>query len=303
MRHLTSLSSIAVAVILLLAGSAFALEAEHSFTGGAITGLGTDGDILGNTIDGLVIGDTFEVAIALDNTAGDDISTVFTHLAYDNTVINIVNGFVSLVDFPGEGGFTGNNLIPLGPPEDAVGQPAGTAISIAFGVSNPATGNGVYSAPNSGVVAIAIFQVVGNGATDIDHIDTGNTIFNGFFQSPTFSAPLLIVVSDMDGDLIPDALDNCSEIPNGPNEGGLNQQDGDMDGYGNACDADFNNSGATDGGDFGVFIGAWNTFNSSVDLTGDGVVDGADFILFISSFSTLPGPSGLACAGITIPCP
>lgn len=108
-------------------------------------------------------------------------------------------------------------------------------------------------------------------------------------------------VSDTDSDLVPDAFDNCLTTANGPGEGGLNQLDGNLDGYGNACDADYTNDGVVDGADFGPFISAFNTLDNTIDLTGDGIVDGADFGPFISLFNTLVGPSGLACAG-TIPC-
>ncbi len=119
------------------------------------------------------------------------------------------------------------------------------------------------------------------------HSSVGNAIASG--------------VSDADGDLVPDAIDNCVETPNGPNEGALNQLDGDQDGYGNACDADFNNSGATDGLDLGLLIAAFNTANVVIDLTGDGIVNGADYRPWVALSASLPGPSGLACAG-TIPC-
>ncbi len=105
---------------------------------------------------------------------------------------------------------------------------------------------------------------------------------------------------DTDGDLVPDRFDNCRLTDNGPNELG-GQMDGDLDGYGNRCDADYNNDGAPNGGDFSRFVNAFNTFDAVVDLSGDGVVNGDDFGRFISSFSTLVGPSGLPCAG-TIPC-
>lgn len=107
-------------------------------------------------------------------------------------------------------------------------------------------------------------------------------------------------VVDTDGDLVPDQFDNCSEDDNGPNNTS-NQIDANLDGYGNICDADYNNDGTINGGDFGAFVGAFNTLNATVDLNGDGVVNGGDFAGFVGMFNTPVGPSGLACAG-TIPC-
>jgi hypothetical protein len=51
-----------------------------------------------------------------------------------------------------------------------------------------------------------------------------------------------------DGDGVLDEADNCLLVPNGPDlqTGFCNTQlDGDMDGYGNPCDTDVNNDGAT----------------------------------------------------------
>ncbi len=118
----------------------------------------------------------------------------------------------------------------------------------------------------------------------------------GFAGIATSGSP-----DDTDDDLVPDVFDNCLETPNGPNERGLNQLDGDQDGYGNACDADYNNNGGVDGFDVIIFRSGLGTLDTAIDLNGDGVVDNMDFGRFIALFNTLPGPSGLACAG-TIPC-
>jgi len=117
-------------------------------------------------------------------------------------------------------------------------------------------------------------------------------------------------VVDLDSDLVPDAFDNCvnggNPSPagiskaNGPGDAS-NQTDTDVDGYGNICDPDWDNSGGVDGIDFGLFVGAFNTADANIDVTGDGNVDGIDFGVFVAYFNDVPGPSGLACAG-TIPC-
>jgi hypothetical protein len=107
-------------------------------------------------------------------------------------------------------------------------------------------------------------------------------------------------VTDSDSDLVPDQFDNCSSLKNGPGETS-NQVDTDLDGYGNRCDPDFNNSGAVSGADFTPFVANFNTGEALYDLNGDGVVSGADFTIFIAFFNQPPGPSGLACAG-TVPC-
>ena len=109
-----------------------------------------------------------------------------------------------------------------------------------------------------------------------------------------------------DADGIVDPLDNCVIVPNGPFLGACSaQEDGDMDGYGVACDTDFNNNGATDAADLGTMLTAVITVSPAVvtDLNCNGAADTTDLgkMIFDTIISRVPGPSGLACAG-TIPC-
>ena len=125
-------------------------------------------------------------------------------------------------------------------------------------------------------------------------------------------------VVDTDGDLVPDAYDNCLDAENGPsNTDPLNldnQVDSNQDGYGNRCDPDYNNDGGTTTADFSnpadplaiTFLAAFTGANPSLDTdhNGDGATTTADFLVFLDFFqngNAPAGPSGLACAG-TIPC-
>lgn len=118
--------------------------------------------------------------------------------------------------------------------------------------------------------------------------------------------------SDLDGVL--DAADNCQRVPNAPPF----DCDRDNDGYGNACDGDFDQSNTTNAADFstkflpdfkaGVDSGV-GTDMSCTRADDDptpipGEVDAVDFSdSFLPNFEAgKPGPSGLACAG-TVPCP
>mgnify|MGYP003574702203 CR=1 FL=1 len=107
---------------------------------------------------------------------------------------------------------------------------------------------------------------------------------------------------DLDNDFVPDAFDNCLEIPNGPNEVS-NQVDTDVDGYGNACDGDYDNSLTVDTSDYATgFLPTLAGPGTLTDHDGNGIVTVTDFSVFLRQFSSgAPGPSGLACAG-TIPC-
>jgi hypothetical protein len=103
-------------------------------------------------------------------------------------------------------------------------------------------------------------------------------------------------LDDTDRDGIANWRDNCTEVKN------YEQADSDGDGYGDACDADFDNNGFVTTLDFGVFLQEFNSAEPSLcDHNGDGLVSGADFNIFMQYFGGVPGPSGLECAG-TIPC-
>ena len=83
-----------------------------------------------------------------------------------------------------------------------------------------------------------------------------------------------------------DVNDNCTIVAN-------DQLDTDGDGYGNACDSDFNNDGISNSLDLGLFKTAF--FSSGVqqtDINGDNIVNSLDLGLFKKQFGAAPGPSG-----------
>ena len=108
---------------------------------------------------------------------------------------------------------------------------------------------------------------------------------------------------DSDGDGVYDVLDNCVNIPNAfPSD-----CDTDNDGYGNACDGDFDQDMFVFPGDFGIwnadFQTGYDTSGTGTDMDCDGYVFPSDFVIWNSYFtgSGSPGPSGLYCAG-SVPC-
>lgn len=118
-----------------------------------------------------------------------------------------------------------------------------------------------------------------------------------------------ISVGDSDGDLIADDVDNCTLRANGPNQLG-NQIDTDVDGYGNACDPDYDNTGFVNTADFGIFLQSFGFSSSSspppvggynfeTDHNGSLSTNVADYGIFLQFYSTpypnnVPGPSGVA---------
>jgi hypothetical protein len=106
---------------------------------------------------------------------------------------------------------------------------------------------------------------------------------------------------DQDGDLVPDPEDNCLTKPN------PTQVDTDLDGYGNACDADYDDNGVVGIVDFLALSVAYGAsegqpnYDPAIDSNSDGTIGVPEFNLLSVTLGGSPGPSGLACAG-TIPC-
>jgi hypothetical protein len=107
---------------------------------------------------------------------------------------------------------------------------------------------------------------------------------------------------DSDGDGVPDAQDNCRDLPN------PDQTDSDHDGYGNLCDGDFDQNGVAGATDFLALGAAFGSkvgdpgYSPVLDLDSDGAIGAVDLLYWFPTFGMAPGPSGLSCAG-TAPCP
>jgi hypothetical protein len=124
--------------------------------------------------------------------------------------------------------------------------------------------------------------------------------------SGTFAGP----TPDSDSDGVKNLIDSCIDVPNGTNTQEV-QVDSDRDGYGNQCDGDLNNSGATNVTDFILFAQSFGEdcgavgssgcadadYNADADMNSSGGVNVTDFVLFGGQFLLgVPGPSGLLCA-------
>ncbi|MFP6563187.1 MAG: hypothetical protein VCC68_01745, partial [Myxococcota bacterium] len=107
---------------------------------------------------------------------------------------------------------------------------------------------------------------------------------------------------DADSDGVDNVWDNCMAVANGVTVAGV-QLDDDRDGWGNKCDADYDQSGAVTLTDFGIFVSAYNEvypsagYNPLPDQDDSGAVNLTDFGLFVAGYGAgVPGPSGYGCA-------
>jgi len=95
---------------------------------------------------------------------------------------------------------------------------------------------------------------------------------------------------DRDGDYLADEIDTCPDVEDSSNV------DTDLDGLGNACDADYDNSGAVTGADYGVFLASFGhargdaAYDARADHDHNGSTTGADFATFLRYFGA-PSPS------------
>jgi len=96
----------------------------------------------------------------------------------------------------------------------------------------------------------------------------------------------LAAVADGDGDGVPDRRDDCREQPN------PDQRDADSDGFGDPCDADFDQSGSVGQPDLVRFERALHgiAYQAGADLDGDGRVDDRDRSLVHLQIGHPPGP-------------
>ena len=125
------------------------------------------------------------------------------------------------------------------------------------------------------------------------------TPFPGFFGTDTFRYVIddgslidvalvtIRIVQDADLDGVDDSVDNCLGAAN------PGQQDGDGDGFGNWCDADFNNDGRVNFADLAELRAKFATTDPVVNLDSIGVVNFADLARFKVLFGKPPGPSAL----------
>ena len=138
----------------------------------------------------------------------------------------------------------------------------------------------------SGVVDGYVDEEWDCGGIEIDDGMSEDEVFNMQPDTETDMTDIYLAVTvapDYDQDLIKDWEDNCVAVDN------YGQQDSDSNGYGDACDADFDNVSpyVVNGADYLLLIDAWGCtvgqgcYDAQIDMDSDGVINGGDYLLFI----------------------
>ena len=102
---------------------------------------------------------------------------------------------------------------------------------------------------------------------------------------PNLHTIVLTGVKDSDSDSVGDDVDNCTDVANPA------QRDTDGDGFGNRCDADFNNDGIVNAIDLGLFRLGFGGADPNLDFDGDGMINAVDLGILRTLFHAPPGPS------------
>jgi hypothetical protein len=195
----------------------------------------------------------------------------------------------------------------------------GDSMTLSFGAVNAI---GLYVISNDVLEDNDLVLIAGGGTASLSKIASQGTLGDGsmvYFlgiiddQAPFTTASLntagntaflfniddiiTVASTDDDGDGIANVEDNCTQVPNGPNDtatAGISQNDTDLDGYGNMSDGDLDGSLSANFSDLVLFKAVFNTADPDADLNGDSAVNFSDLVIFKGLFNKAPGPSGLA---------
>ncbi|MGB5472045.1 MAG: thrombospondin type 3 repeat-containing protein [Gammaproteobacteria bacterium] len=266
------------------AGSGTALV---SFTGGPNVG-GPFGPLVGN------LGDFFGSELLNPNAAvippvldidATDVATDPTHLV--RPLVDLVS--ITRADFNislGTLTVEASSSDTLVPPTLRLVNLDQTLSAGSVAVTQSATG-----APLAPPGTVTVTSTAGGSATRLVEVISDDQDGDGVLDAVD-NCPVTFNPGQEDSDVggpdgVGDVCDNCTLVAN------ADQRDTNGDGFGNVCDADFNNNGIVDPTDFTSIKAAIGTVNPDRDLNGNGIVDPTDFTFTKAHIGQAPGPSGL----------
>jgi len=142
------------------------------------------------------IGEVFEATIFISNPDEDDITSVFTFLTTDATIIDSTGALgSSVLTTPGAGVFDPDiSLDPVGSAfgDQAVGQAAGTLVGTAHAAPAGDTTDAI-GAPDAAVTLL--FTALANGSFDMAQQDLATTV-NGVTEAPVFTGGFTVFVPE-----------------------------------------------------------------------------------------------------------
>jgi hypothetical protein len=216
----------------------------------------SDADVVINLGTTTITGDTTNWGP--DDVEADDQGNVYISLnTYNAWNYQSEWGAVKMYSPDGEGGYTETTL---GTTIQRTGiDEWDWARSLSFDGASELDDGGYTDPTQGGPTANILYLDMDLGATGNDVID---------------QMVAIAVAADNDSDGVPDSLDNAPETDN------PGQEDTDGDGYGNICDADFNNDGNVNFFDKFILGQAFNNYNENADMNSDGSVNFFDKFYF-----------------------
>jgi hypothetical protein len=203
-------------------------------------------------------------------------------------------------------GAPGTNLLSTGPSDNTYRWDTGTSfaaphvsatIALMHSAAPPSLVQQYKRDP--GAVALQFKSILLDNVDQVPDLATDGatpTVSGGRLN--VHKAVVAIVNWDTDSDSVKDTQDSCWDDFN------LLQEDTDNDGCGNLCDADYDNNGLVDFGDFGELIQAFGTTDEEkchAEPIAGCSVDFGDFGYIVGHFGATPGPSGTTTG--TTACP
>lgn len=233
------------------------------------------------------VGDDVVLVLAVD-TEGADVVAADARISFDPAVLSLRAIDLATSGFAYDFGLSKPALFPLrdidndgGAARILVALPSpgvnGQQVEVArlvFRALAASAGTQVRILPAGGPGASAVIVDDGQGTDALAAVTDAGLVVADF--------------ADSDGDGVYDHLDNCTLLAN------ADQTDVDGDGYGNRCDADFNNDGIVNAVDLALFKKGFLSRDPLRDINSDGIVNAVDLALFKKLFLKRPGPSGLA---------